>query len=160
MQSIICTFIFYSYGFGLYGKVTPKQALAVALGVYAMQICWSHWWLKRHRIGPLERVWRWMTYGKKKTTWMHHVVHGLSSFSLWKSTASFKCLFNNSSSSWLHWIVSFAEKPYICANSINWRLFFSMRERDIRFTNIFHFRQQHVNSCMYKLLYIFWRKRK
>lgn len=68
VQSIICTMIFYSYGFGLYGKVTPKQALAVALGVYAMQICWSHWWLKKHRIGPLERVWRWMTYGKKKTT--------------------------------------------------------------------------------------------
>lgn len=68
MQSVICTTIFYSYGFGLYGKVTPKQALAVALVVYVMQICWSHWWLKKYRIGPMERVWRWMTYGKKKTT--------------------------------------------------------------------------------------------
>ncbi|WP_461201007.1 DUF418 domain-containing protein [Anoxybacillus sp. TBDG-1] len=68
MQSVICTTIFYSYGFGLYGKVTPKQALAVALVVYVIQICWSRWWLKKHDIGPLERIWRWMTYGKKKTT--------------------------------------------------------------------------------------------
>ncbi|MCL6618128.1 MAG: DUF418 domain-containing protein, partial [Anoxybacillus ayderensis] len=33
-QSIICTLIFYSYGFGLYGRVTPKQALAIAIVVY------------------------------------------------------------------------------------------------------------------------------
>ena len=67
-QSLICTFIFYSYGFGLYGKVTPKQALAVAVVVYVVQVCWSHWWFKQHTIGPLERIWRRMTYGKKKTT--------------------------------------------------------------------------------------------
>ncbi|KIP21786.1 hypothetical protein JV16_00986 [Anoxybacillus ayderensis] len=67
-QSIICTTLFYSYGFGWYGKVTPKQALAVACIVYVIQVVWSHWWLKTYRIGPMERVWRWMTYGKKKTT--------------------------------------------------------------------------------------------
>ncbi len=65
-QSIICTTLFYSYGFGWYGKVTPKQALAVACIVYVIQVVWSHWWLKTYRIGPMERVWRWMTYGKRK----------------------------------------------------------------------------------------------
>ncbi|MGG6432553.1 DUF418 domain-containing protein [Anoxybacillus sp. D401a] len=68
MQSIICTTLFYSYGFGWYGKVAPKQALAVACIVYVIQVVWSHWWFKKHTIGPLERMWRWMTYGQKKTT--------------------------------------------------------------------------------------------
>ena len=38
--------------------------LAWAL-VLALQIAWSHWWLERFRYGPVEWLWRWLTYGER-----------------------------------------------------------------------------------------------
>lgn len=64
LQSVVCTLIFYSYGLGLFGQVSPAGGLAIALGVYALQIPFSHWWLKRFRFGPMEWVWRTLTYGR------------------------------------------------------------------------------------------------
>lgn len=64
LQSAVCTFIFYGYGLGLFGRVSPAGGLAIALGVYACQIPFSHWWLKRFRFGPAEWLWRSLTYGR------------------------------------------------------------------------------------------------
>lgn len=63
MQSLICTTIFYSYGLGLYGRVGPLADLGLALAIYALQIPFSRWWLSGHAYGPMEWVWRTMTYG-------------------------------------------------------------------------------------------------
>jgi uncharacterized protein len=63
LQSIVCTTLFYSYGLGLYGKVGPLLALPLTLVVYALQVPFSKWWLSRHRYGPVEWVWRRLTYG-------------------------------------------------------------------------------------------------
>lgn len=63
LQSVICTTIFYSYGLGLYGTVGPLLALPLTLAVYGLQIPFSQWWLARHQYGPMEWVWRRMTYG-------------------------------------------------------------------------------------------------
>lgn len=64
LQSIVCTTIFYSYGLGLFGKVPPSGGLAIALVLFALQIPLSVWWLRRFRFGPVEWLWRSLTYGK------------------------------------------------------------------------------------------------
>jgi len=62
LQSIICTFLFYSYGFGLYGKVYPFLGLIIAILIFALQIYISQKWLEKFRFGPLEWIWRTLTY--------------------------------------------------------------------------------------------------
>ncbi len=63
-HSVVCTLLFYSYGFGLYGKITPVQNLLIALMIYPLQIPISKWWLSRYQFGPAEWLWRSLTYGK------------------------------------------------------------------------------------------------
>jgi uncharacterized protein len=63
-QSVFCTTLFYSYGLGLFGKVGPAAGLALSIAIYSVQIPLSQWWLRRFRFGPLEWVWRSLTYGK------------------------------------------------------------------------------------------------
>jgi uncharacterized protein len=64
LQSVICTSIFYSYGLGLYGRVGPAAGLALTVGIFALQVPLSVWWLRRFRFGPVEWVWRSLTYGR------------------------------------------------------------------------------------------------
>jgi uncharacterized protein len=65
MQTLICTALFYGWGFGLWGKVGPAAGFALSLAIYfAVQVPWSLWWLRRHEQGPLERLWSWLTYGR------------------------------------------------------------------------------------------------
>jgi uncharacterized protein len=64
LQSLICTTIFYSYGLGLYGRVGPIVDLVLAIVIYGLQIPFSRWWLSTHRYGPVEWVWRRLTYGR------------------------------------------------------------------------------------------------
>ena len=64
LQSIICTIIFYSYGFGLYGNVSPALSLVLVIFIFIFQIFISKYWLERFRFGPVEWIWRSGTYGK------------------------------------------------------------------------------------------------
>jgi uncharacterized protein len=64
MQSLICTTIFYSYGLGLYGRVGPLVDIPLSLVIYGLQVPFSRWWLASHRYGPMEWVWRRLTYGR------------------------------------------------------------------------------------------------
>ncbi len=63
-QSILCTSIFYSYGFGLYGKVSPFIGLVLTILIYILQVFLSQYWLTKFSIGPVEWVWRSLTYKK------------------------------------------------------------------------------------------------
>lgn len=63
-QTLICTTIFYWYGFGLFGTFSDVQRLGVVLAVYAVELAWSSWWLARFRFGPMEWLWRTITYWK------------------------------------------------------------------------------------------------
>lgn len=56
--SLLCTTIFYGYGFGLYGELGRAQIYLVVLGVWALILLWSKPWLDRFRYGPLEWLWR------------------------------------------------------------------------------------------------------
>jgi uncharacterized protein len=51
--------------FGLFDQITPTKGLELALGVMAVEIPFSVWWLKRHQYGPVEWLWRAATYGTK-----------------------------------------------------------------------------------------------
>jgi uncharacterized protein len=62
MQAVIGTFIFYGYGLDLIGKLGNAFLLLMALGIYAVQIIFSRWWLGRFNYGILEWLWRSATY--------------------------------------------------------------------------------------------------
>lgn len=64
LHSIICTTLFYSYGFGMFGKVNTFQGILLAILIFALQIPLSHWWLKNFQYGPFEWLWRSLTYMK------------------------------------------------------------------------------------------------
>lgn len=64
LQTVICTLIFYNYGLGLYGKVGPALGLVLTVAIFLVQIPLSAWWLKRFRFGPMEWLWRSLTYAK------------------------------------------------------------------------------------------------
>lgn len=61
MQTIICTTIFYGYGFGLFGKVGVIGGFFLAIIIFAIQVAASHWYLKRWRTGPVEKILRMWT---------------------------------------------------------------------------------------------------
>ncbi|WP_175988345.1 DUF418 domain-containing protein [Bacillus sp. Marseille-Q1617] len=64
MQSVIGTLIFYSYGFGLYGEVTLTTGTYLAIGIFVIQMLLSEIWLSKFRYGPVEKLWRVLSYGK------------------------------------------------------------------------------------------------
>lgn len=61
-QSIIGVTIFYNFGFGLYRYCGPTLSLLIGLAIVSLQICWSRWWLLSHRQGPLEHLWKRLTW--------------------------------------------------------------------------------------------------
>lgn len=63
-QTVICTTIFYGHGLGLFGRVERWGQLLIVLVIWAVQIGWSVWWLNRFQMGPLEWLWRCVTYLK------------------------------------------------------------------------------------------------
>ncbi len=63
-HSILMTFVANAYGLGLYGRIYPATGLVMTVGLYAIQIPFSNWWLRRFRFGPAEWVWRSLTYGR------------------------------------------------------------------------------------------------
>jgi uncharacterized protein len=64
MQSVLCTLFFYHYTTGLYGRIGPAVGLIPTVILYGAQVVFSNWWLQRFRFGPMEWLWRGMTYGK------------------------------------------------------------------------------------------------
>ena len=63
-QSVICTLIFYGHGLGQFEQVDRLTQIAIVATIWALQLIWSPWWLERFRFGPLEWLWRSLTYMK------------------------------------------------------------------------------------------------
>jgi uncharacterized protein len=66
MHSVICTIIFTGFGFKLYGTLQRYQLYYVVAGIWILQLIVSPIWLKYFRFGPLEWVWRSLTYWKRQ----------------------------------------------------------------------------------------------
>ena len=64
-QTFISIIIFYNIGFGLTGKWGMSISFILITGLFCLQVLYSKWWLKRFKYGPLEWMWRQMTYLKK-----------------------------------------------------------------------------------------------
>ncbi|WP_136931094.1 DUF418 domain-containing protein [Polyangium fumosum] len=63
-QSLLSTFVFYGWGLGLAGRIHVWWTLPITLGIFTLQVIFAHAWLARFRFGPMEWVWRTMTYGR------------------------------------------------------------------------------------------------
>jgi uncharacterized protein len=64
LQSVIGSLIFYGIGLGLYDKLGPAAGALIIIAVFAAQVLVSPLWLRRFRFGPVEWVWRSLTYWK------------------------------------------------------------------------------------------------
>ncbi|HWG45749.1 MAG TPA: DUF418 domain-containing protein [Gemmataceae bacterium] len=65
MQTILCTTLFEGWGFGLFGRLDRLALLGVVGGIWLVQLIASPLWLHSFRFGPLEWLWRSLTYGRR-----------------------------------------------------------------------------------------------
>jgi uncharacterized membrane protein YeiB len=63
-QSVVCTFLFYSYGLRWLGTRSFTNMFEITVTLFAVQMVLSTWWLRRFRFGPVEWLWRTLTYGR------------------------------------------------------------------------------------------------
>ena len=66
LQSVICAILFGGFGLGLYEEVGAAGLLGLTSVIYLAQIPFSVWWLNRFQFGPIEWLWRSLTYGKRQ----------------------------------------------------------------------------------------------
>lgn len=64
LQTVICTTIFYGHGLGIFGSVERYQQLLIVFAVWVFQLWLSPIWMRRFPYGPLEWLWRTLTYGQ------------------------------------------------------------------------------------------------
>lgn len=70
LQTVICTTIFYGYGFGLFGKLGVLSGVFLSIGIFIFQTIGSYWYLKRFKYGPVEkllRIWTYFSYSGTST---------------------------------------------------------------------------------------------
>ena len=63
LQWIVISTLLFGYGFGLLDRIGTLTCLLLSFPIFAGELWLSRWWLARHRFGPLEWLWRTMTYG-------------------------------------------------------------------------------------------------
>ena len=64
LQSGLFSLIFYGFGAGQFGRMGSAAGALLALLGYTAQLLASAAWLRRFRYGPLEWLWRSLTYGR------------------------------------------------------------------------------------------------
>ncbi len=62
LQTLIGTFLFFGYGLGLLAEIELWQATLLTFPIFLVQVWFSRWWLARFQYGPLEWLWRSLTY--------------------------------------------------------------------------------------------------
>jgi uncharacterized protein len=63
-HSVLYLVLFTGAGLGLIGSVGPAICVALSLLIFSAQVILSDWWLRHYRFGPVEWVWRSLTYGQ------------------------------------------------------------------------------------------------
>jgi uncharacterized protein len=66
LTSLLCTFTFYGHGLGLFGRVRRPGQILVTVIVWTILLIVAPLWLERFRFGPLEWLWRSLTYGERQ----------------------------------------------------------------------------------------------
>jgi uncharacterized protein len=62
MHSLICMIIFTGVGFGMFGKLQRYELYFVVFAVWIFQLIISPIWLKHYYFGPMEWIWRKLSY--------------------------------------------------------------------------------------------------
>ncbi|HUF22734.1 MAG TPA: DUF418 domain-containing protein [Vicinamibacterales bacterium] len=71
MHSVVCVALSYGFGFGLWWNIGAAQAMAIAAAIVLVQIPISALWLSRFPFGPVEWIWRRLTYGRPaRSAWV------------------------------------------------------------------------------------------
>ena len=65
-HSVIAMFIFCGFGFGLFGQLARHQLYYIVGGIWLFQLIVSPIWLTYFQFGPLEWLWRSLTYKQKQ----------------------------------------------------------------------------------------------
>ena len=66
-QSVAMNLMFFTIGLGLYDELSRMEVLAWTTVIFAVQILASVLWLRAFTMGPIEWVWRSLTYGRAVT---------------------------------------------------------------------------------------------
>ncbi len=66
MHSVILSTVFYGYAGGMYGQISRAPQMLIVVAIILFQLYFSMWWLKRYRFGPLEWLWRSLTYKQRQ----------------------------------------------------------------------------------------------
>lgn len=67
-QSVIGVSVFYGFGLNLYKSTGATACLLIAVVIFAVLLAFSRFWLSCHRQGPLEWIWKrltWINSGKQ-----------------------------------------------------------------------------------------------
>jgi uncharacterized protein len=65
-QSLICMVLFTGAGFALFGQLERYELYYAVAAIWIAQLIWSPLWLRRFRFGPLEWLWRSLTYWQRQ----------------------------------------------------------------------------------------------
>lgn len=63
-QTIICVLLFNGFGLGLFGAVSLSRGILITLSIFLVQVLWSNLWMRAFNYGPVEWLWRVLTYKK------------------------------------------------------------------------------------------------
>lgn len=66
MQSLIGSALFYNWGLGLHNKLGVTYSFLLGIVLFLLQYSFSCWWMKNHKHGPLEYIWKKLTWIDKK----------------------------------------------------------------------------------------------
>ena len=66
MHTLICTFVFYGYGLNQYAEWQFYQLYYLVVAIWVLQLIVSPTWLRYYQFGPLEWVWRSLTYWQRQ----------------------------------------------------------------------------------------------
>ncbi|MEQ1905972.1 MAG: DUF418 domain-containing protein [Pirellulaceae bacterium] len=62
MQSLACTLVFYGHGHGQFGYFNRLQQFGLVIAIWILPRIFGKWWLNRFRFGPMEWLWRSLSY--------------------------------------------------------------------------------------------------
>ncbi|WP_199136304.1 DUF418 domain-containing protein [Pedobacter sp. ASV12] len=65
VQNLIGMLVFSGFGLGIFNSKPIWFYLLLAIVVYTAQVYLSHWWLSRYNYGPIEWIWRQLSYRKR-----------------------------------------------------------------------------------------------
>jgi uncharacterized protein len=78
VQTILCSLFFFGYGLGYYDRLELYQLYYVVAAIWLLQLIYSPLWLKHFKFGPLEWLWRSLTYKQIKLNFPRWLIARLS----------------------------------------------------------------------------------